>query len=169
MLFLRFFSLRPFLPVMGGLLLLLPQTAPAQESCTAASGEEQHPTGSITWTVGQMAYLESRGINGSQIQGVQQPYELQFLPGIDDPYGSSPPLFILYPNPVSDECWLKITAQEPAGHHMEVHDLQGNRIRQVDIHRDETRISLGTLASGTYIVSIWKSSACLQKSKLIKR
>ena len=144
-------------------------TAHAQEANLAAAGQAQNATGSSTWSVGQTAYLDTQGINGFQIQGVQQPYELQFLPGINDPEGTTDPLFTLYPNPVSDDCWLKVLAEEVKDFRFEIHNTQGILIRNIAVKNKKTPVSVGFLSSGTYIVSIWNSQTCLQRRKLIKR
>jgi hypothetical protein len=162
----------PFLVV---LLMLAPLLSIGQESCSSSSGEGQSGTGSIAWTLGQTAYMTSTGSNGSQIQGVQQPYELQFFPGIDEQAPAVKPWFTLYPNPGSEVCRLKISDHDQNGSmdyqglHFELHDMNGQKLLNQEIKEGETIISLGILAKGTYLVSLWKTSTCLQISKLIKR
>lgn len=163
------------IPLLLVLLLVVPQLSHGQQTCIPASGDGQSGTGSIAWTLGQTAYLTTMGNNGSQIQGIQQPYELQFFPGIEEQAPDAKPWFILYPNPGSEVCRLKITNPDPNGSfgnqglRFELHTMSGLKLRDQEIKEGETIISLGILTTGTYMVSLWKTSTCLQISKLIKR
>jgi len=65
------------------LLNLLFYDSVAQETTSAAGGNINSDGGSISYTVGQVTNLYLTESNGSVAQGVQQPYEIFLVTGID--------------------------------------------------------------------------------------
>jgi hypothetical protein len=66
--------------------------------------------GSASFTVGQIVYITASRTNVSVAQGVQQPYEINVVSGINDIYGID--LLSVYPNPTSNFMILKIAINE---------------------------------------------------------
>ena len=54
----------------------------AQESANVSGGEATGSGGTVSYTIGQVAYTNHTGTNGNINQGVQQPYEI-YLVGIN--------------------------------------------------------------------------------------
>ena len=58
-------------------------TLQAQETVTTSGGEAVGSSGSASYTVGQLLYTTQKGTNGnSATQGVQQPYEISVVTGL---------------------------------------------------------------------------------------
>lgn len=97
----------------------------AQQALLSASGNAENSTGSSSYSVGQLAYITLTDATGFIIEGVQQPYEIQFLPGIEENNGK---LFAgsVYPNPTSGEVTLKIEGWSPYGLLYRITDIRGN-------------------------------------------
>jgi len=56
----------------------------AQESVTASGGNASGAGGTVSYSVGQVVYKTNTGSNGSEAQGVQQPYEISVIIGIEE-------------------------------------------------------------------------------------
>ena len=56
----------------------------AQEGILPAGGNASGNIGSASYSIGQVFYITSSGTNGSVAQGVQQPYEISVITGMDE-------------------------------------------------------------------------------------
>ena len=56
---------------------------PAQEAIPATGGNASGSEGTVSWSSGQAIYATKAGTNGSMAEGVQQPYEISILVGIE--------------------------------------------------------------------------------------
>ncbi len=70
------------------LLMLLPcfglADLQAQEALPASGNNASGSGGSSSYSVGQLVFSYKTGTTGSVTEGVQQPYEIQVITGIDD-------------------------------------------------------------------------------------
>ena len=66
------------------LFLGLGLTAQAQQATTATGGNASGSGGTVAYSVGQIFYTTNTGTTGSEAQGVQQPYEISIVLGIDN-------------------------------------------------------------------------------------
>ncbi len=55
----------------------------AQQAVPASGGDAVGSGGSSSYTVGQVLYTTNSGANGSVAQGIQQPYEISTLVGLE--------------------------------------------------------------------------------------
>jgi hypothetical protein len=69
---------------LSALLLGLGLAAQAQQATTATGGNTSGSGGTVAYSVGQIVYTTNTGTNGSVAQGVQQPYEISIVLGIDN-------------------------------------------------------------------------------------
>ena len=92
--------------ILGILFLNLTITAVAQQATTAAGGNASGSGGTAAYSVGQIVYTTNVGLNGSMLQGVQQPYEISIVYGVEDNIINID--FNLYPNPTLDFLTLTV-------------------------------------------------------------
>ena len=59
----------------------------AQESVNATGGNASGSGGSASYSVGQVVYTNNTGTSGSVAQGVQQPFEISVVTGIEEAKG----------------------------------------------------------------------------------
>jgi hypothetical protein len=78
-----------------------------QETIPATGGNVSGSGGSVSYTVGQILYNTISGTNGTLAQGVQQPYEISVVTGIEEALGISLEI-VVFPNPATDFINLKI-------------------------------------------------------------
>ena len=91
------------------LLLGLGLIGQAQETVPATGGNASGSGGSASYSIGQMVYTTNTGTNGSVAQGVQQPYEISVITGIEEAKGISLNCSA-YPNPTIEFITLKVDA-----------------------------------------------------------
>lgn len=88
------------------LLLGLGLTAQAQQATTDTGGNASGSGGSVAYSVGQIVYTTNTSTNGSVAQGVQQPYEISIVLGIDN--HSINLELTAYPNPTAHFLTLNV-------------------------------------------------------------
>lgn len=136
----------------------------AQSTVAAAGGDAAGSGGSLSYSIGQIVYHSSFGSNGtSMAEGVQQPYEISVISGIDNAF----PLSIsLFPNPVSRFLTLKV--EDPAELSYRIYNLEGKLIASQKIYANSSQIDLNRLANAGYLLNVLKKGKLLKSFKIIK-
>ena len=78
----------------------------AQQTVPASGGDAVGSGGSSSYTVGQVMYTTNTGANGSVAQGIQQPYEISTLVGLEVTDINLE--LTAYPNPTNNVIHLSI-------------------------------------------------------------
>jgi len=139
----------------------------AQESTNASGGKAIGGGGSASYSVGQVLYHVQDQSAGSVAQGVQQPYEILVVTGIDI---SDIQLDIsAYPNPVNDFLILKIENYKLNNLSYHIYDLQGKMVENKNIVTNETSIAMSQLVPATYFVRIMEKEKTIKYFKIIKK
>ena len=81
-------------------LLLFAFTVNGQESINTSGQNATGTGGSASYSLGQVVYTTYSGTNGSVAQGVQQPYEISVVLGIE--YTNINLIMTVSPNPTKD-------------------------------------------------------------------
>jgi hypothetical protein len=158
------------------LLLMLGLTGlQAQEAIPATGGEASGSGGRASYSVGQMVYTTNTGSNGSAAQGVQQPYEISVITGIEEAKGINLSVSA-YPNPTNDFLTLKVDASTALSIHSlsyQLFDLQGNLLETKKITGNETSIVMSNLVPAIYFLKVYAvgrngRTGVIQNDKKIK-
>lgn len=141
----------------------------AQETTSASGGEASGEGGTVSYTVGQVTYNTHSGTTGSVTEGIQQPYEISVVLGMEE---SGISLNIsAYPNPVTDHLILKIdesTYREQDRWIVSVYDINGALVKQQIIVDRETNIDMADLKAATYFLRIITDNQEIKTFKIIK-
>lgn len=141
----------------------------AQESISPSGGNASGSGGSISYSVGQVFYTMSTGTNGSITQGVQQPFEISVVSGIDD--NTINLSFTAYPNPTSDRLTLKVDASTKTSIKSlsyQLFDITGKLLESKNIEVYETTISMARFVSAIYFLKITDGIKEIKTFKIIK-
>lgn len=150
-------------------LLVLGLFAKAQETIPASGGNASGSGGSVSYTIGQVAYTtQTSGSNGSVAQGVQQPFEISVVLGLEEAKGITLQCTV-YPNPTTKNVTLKIENYDIENLSYLIFDLNGRRIKNSKISSSETFISMENLAATIYFIKIMNLNKELKIFKIIKR
>lgn len=124
----------------------------AQVAVPAAGGNASGSGGTVSYSVGQVVYSSSTGINGSVVQGVQQTYVITVFTGVDN--AGIELSYKVYPNPTTDNLNLKIVNFEKSAYSYQLFDLSGKMLDSKTIVSEETSIPMQTLTGGNYLLKI---------------
>jgi hypothetical protein len=140
----------------------------AQESINTTGGDASGSGGSVSYSVGQVAYQTYTGTNGSVAQGVQQPYEFSVLTAIEEAKGINLSVSA-YPNPASDFLVLEIKDIELSDLSYRLYNTKGNYIQNEKITGSLTNIDMSNLMPAIYFVKVIQNKKDIKTFKIIKK
>ena len=139
----------------------------SQESVNSSGKDISGDGGTVSYSVGQVAFNTYSGINGSVAQGVQQAYEIFVLTGTDHLKEISLN-FIAYPNPTTDFLILKIKNVIDEKLFCQLFDMNGRLLLTRNIDNEETTIPMQEYATATYYLKIIEDQRNVKTFKIIK-
>ena len=125
----------------------------AQESVHATGGNASGSGGTTSYSVGQIVYTTNIGTNGSVAQGVQQPYEIAVVTGIEEAKEIDISVSA-YPNPTTDYLILSINEFDISNLAYQLYDMNGKLLQNELITGKLTRISMSNFAPASYFVKV---------------
>ncbi|MEI8203858.1 MAG: T9SS type A sorting domain-containing protein [Bacteroidota bacterium] len=140
----------------------------AQQTIDGSGGNATGTGGTSSYSVGQIVYSTHSGTNGSVAQGVQQPYEISVVIGIEEAKGISLNCSI-YPNPTSDFLILKVENYPKNNLTYKLFDINGKLIANDKTEANETKIQMSNLADASYFLQISDGNKELKTFKIIKK
>ena len=132
--------------------------AVGQQNAVSAGGDATGTGGSVSYSIGQVDYINSSGSNGNSNEGVQQPYEFFQEVGLEEEIIIS----AVYPNPTTDI--IQIEFENAAQRELELFDQNGKLVLNSTCSDSNTSLDLSALAKGSYMLSVHRD----QKTKTIK-
>ncbi|MFT5779858.1 MAG: hypothetical protein ACI837_002817 [Crocinitomicaceae bacterium] len=135
----------------------------AQQNTVAAGGEASGTGGTVSYSIGQVDYINAQGTNGSVNQGVQQPFEFY-------PLGLGEETFAhvtLFPNPTNEFIILQFETITNGLSYL-LYDGRGRLLANGNIEQIETQIDMRAFTSGEYTLSILNGANKIQSIKIIK-
>lgn len=135
----------------------------AQSSVVSAGGEATGD-GSVSFSVGQTAYMTAANENGSLSQGVQQAYVITEETGIE----ITQIQLRAFPNPTSDVLNLQINGGE---FKKVTYALYSNTSKLIDkgaVNGSETQIQMGAYKAGVYFLEVKADGKAVKRFKVVK-
>ena len=139
----------------------------AQEAVPATGGEASGTGGTVSYTVGQVLYNTNSGISNSEAQGVQQPYEISIVVGIEAQQGISL-LCQAYPNPSTNYLVLEVENYDLKDLHYQLLDVSGKLLKSKRIESTTSTISMKDYVPSVYLLQVVSESTIIQTFKIIK-
>jgi hypothetical protein len=139
----------------------------AQETIPATGGMATGSGGTVSYSVGQLTWNTFSGVTGSAAQGVQQPYEISVVTGIDDPIGIKLECTV-FPNPTKGVVKLLIDSPELKNFSFQLTDINAKLIQDKKVESRETGISMENLVSGIYFLKVANKNREIKVFKIIK-
>ena len=160
--FLRFFVFMFFIIILSFV------NVSSQHVPLSAGGDVYGSNGSISYSIGQIAYLDIPGINGSVIQGAQQPVEISVVNEIKT--NSLTDHFVqVYPNPIKGKLQLLLNQVELNNITYQIFDAEGNLIVSRNVTNVKTVIDFDTYPAANYLITVNKNNKLLETIKIIKQ
>ena len=148
-------------------LLLFVNGMQAQETVTTSGGNATGSGGTVSYTVGQVAFTTNTSTTGTVTQGIQQPYEILVVTGLEEAKGISLE-FSVYPNPTSDLLKLKVEKYNLENLTYQLYDINGSLLYITDITGQETQIEMSDYPSAAYYLHIIHNQKTIKTFKIIK-
>ena len=142
----------------------------AQENVNATGGNASGSGGSASYTVGQVVYTTNTGTDGSVAHGVQQPFEISVVVGVEEANGIKL-LVSAYPNPTTDFLQIKVDASTTLSIQSltyQLFDMNGKLLQTKKLTGTETRIDMSSYVPSTYFVRVIKGNQSIKEFKIIK-
>lgn len=140
----------------------------AQTSVNATGGNASGSGGSASYSVGQVVFTTNTGTSGSVVQGIQQPYEISVVTGIEQAKGINLELSV-YPNPTTDYLTLEVKDFEISNLSFQVYDMQGKLLQNEKITVNQTSIGMRNLLPANYFVKVIKDNKEVKTFEIIKK
>ena len=139
----------------------------AQTSVNATGGNASGSGGSASYSVGQLAYTTNTGTNGSVSEGVQQPFEISVVTGLEEAQSINLSV-TAYPNPTTDYLTLRIDEFEISNLSFQLYDMNGKLLQNEKITGNQTSIVMSNLLPATYFVKVIQGNKEVKTFKIIK-
>ncbi len=139
----------------------------AQTSVNATGGNASGSGGSVSYSVGQVVYTTNTGSNGYVAQGVQQPYEISVVTGLEEAKGINLSVSA-YPNPTTDYLTLNIGEFDISNLSYQLYDINGKLLQNEKITGNQTSIAMGNLVPANYFVKVIQGNKEVKTFKIIK-
>lgn len=156
--------------VKTGILLLMGlylENGYAQQGVAAAGGNADSPSGTVSYSAGQVMYLTTFSGTGSVAQGVQQPFEISVVLG-NEQFASMQLAFSAYPNPTTASLKLFTGSYPVASLSYQLSDLNGRVLNSQKVSTPETTILVEQLPAAIYLLKVVENGKNLKTFKIIK-
>ena len=145
--------------------LLLGVFAFGQTSTNASGGGTSNTSGSISYSIGQVAYQSVSNPSGSVSQGVQYAFEISTLSLEENKFNFT---LTAFPNPTTENLNLRVGNFNQEKLNYKLMDAQGKTIEQGAILAQETTLDLQQLPTATYFVEVHNEGKKVHVFKIIK-
>ena len=139
----------------------------AQTSVNATGTNASGSGGTVSYSVGQVVYTTNTGASGSVAQGVQQPFEISIVTGIEEAKGINLSVSA-YPNPTTDYLTLSISEFEISNLTYQLYDISGKLLQSEKITGNQTNIVMSNLVPANYFVKVIAGNQLIKEFKIIK-
>lgn len=139
----------------------------AQETVLTTGGEATGTGGTASYSIGQVTSQTHTGTNGSVAEGVQQPYEISIVTGLEEVKGINLSVSA-YPNPTTDYLTLDVKDLELSSLTFQMYDMNGKLLQNEKITDNQTIIEMSNLVPATYFVKVSEGNKEVKTFKIIK-
>jgi len=141
----------------------------AQEVISSGGGNASGSGGSASYSIGQVVFSYQTGTNGSLSEGVQQPYEIWIMNGLEDFAGIGLG-YLAYPNPAKDFILLKVDNDNipVSSLTLFMYDMNGKLIKSLKINDFETIIHMENFKPAIYYLKVIQDGKEVKTFKIIK-
>jgi hypothetical protein len=139
-----------------------------QSATVTGGGNAMGSGGTVSYSIGQVTYSSVTGINGSVIEGVQQPFEISVVTAVKNSEGIKLE-FNVYPNPAADFVKLFIATDEFKDLRYQLFNFSGLLLLEGNIEGKLTEITMQGLSSSTYFLKVLSSKREIKTFKIIKK
>jgi hypothetical protein len=138
----------------------------AQVAAPTSGGNATGNGGTVSYTVGQVVYTVESS-NGSVAQGVQQPYTISMVTGLEGTEGITLH-YDVYPNPTNHSVTLKVEDFKTTSLIYELYDLTGKQLESKKVKAIETSINMSDYVQAAYFIKVIDGNREVKIFKILK-
>jgi hypothetical protein len=139
----------------------------AQEVIPATGGNAEGSGGSVSFSIGQLFFNTHKGTDGSVSEGVQQPWEISVVTGIQEAFGINL-VVSAFPIPATDFLILRIENFDFENFDYLLYDVSGRLLKEGKVTSSETTISMTILVPAVYFLKVIRTSPSYQEVKTFR-
>ena len=139
----------------------------AQQASTSTGGNASGTNGNISYSVGLVNYTVNKTTSGSVSQGVQIPYEIFILTGVDDTKKMNINLTV-FPNPTNDYLMLTIESTSIKNLSYQLLNNNGKQVASQKLEGTSTKVDMNNFAAAPYFITITENNKVIKSFKIIK-
>ncbi len=140
--------------------------ASAQQGTMATGGDAANANGSVSYSIGQVAYSPLASPQGTANQGVQQPYEWLVLSAPDM---EAVPCATLLPNPTNAGITIQLSDPLDVALHYTLLDAAGRVVRGARVTTTQFMVPMEDLRSATYTIVLTNEQKAVATFRVIKQ
>ncbi|MFN5371552.1 MAG: T9SS type A sorting domain-containing protein [Bacteroidia bacterium] len=136
----------------------------SQSNTVSAGGDAEGDNGSVSYSIGQVVYTSAQGSNGNINQGVQQPYDVGVVTGIEE-VGIN---LSVFPNPTAGILTLNVADEDASLLSYQLYDAAGRLIDSKNKLNSTTTISLEAYATGVYTLAVSRNNKQVKSFRVVR-
>ena len=137
----------------------------AQQTTLSTGDTAQSAAGSMSYSVGQVAYQSYENAAVKVTEGIQQPYEIFVLSTTENATNKK---ITVYPNPVKDFLIVDFNSEKLQKGSYQFFDISGKTIKRGELKDLKNEINTSSFSAGAYILSILENGTIIKNYKIIK-
>ncbi|MCC7503158.1 MAG: hypothetical protein IT229_11555 [Flavobacteriales bacterium] len=145
--------------------LLYTVSTHAQQAVLPTGGEATGTGGTVSYSVGQVAYTTTSSSTGTMTQGVQQPYEVIATSLVEESNGQL--MATAFPNPASSLINIHLQSMVENGNDRLVDGL-GQLMLQGRIDGTDDTIDMAALPAASYVLLLFRNETPIGSFTVIK-
>lgn len=139
----------------------------SQETIVSSGNTTYGSGGSISFTIGQIDYINISGKSINISNGVQQSYKISEEKGLKtQKYNTF--LCAVYPNPVADFLIVKIESSLFSQYSVSLFDINGKFLKNQSFISQEISIDMGNFISAIYLLQVIHNNKVVKVFRVIK-
>lgn len=147
--------------------ILVVGSAKSQESANTAGGNGTGAGGSVSYSVGQVAYTTNTSSSGNVAQGVQHAYEIFTVGLMENDIAIS---LTAFPNPTIDNLIVQVEDVERLKLKFQLFDAQGRLVNNGELGTHQTIINMSELSPAVYFINVvTRENKTVKSFKIIKK
>lgn len=139
----------------------------SQSTIPATGGSAIGSGGTVTYSVGQLAWHMFPGSNGTILEGVQQPFEISVVTSVENTEYINL-VCTVYPNPTHRVIKLIVELADYKILRFQLYDINGTVLQDKQIQDRETKITMDNLFSSIYFLRVIINNREIKVFKIIK-
>lgn len=140
----------------------------AQEVLITKGGNIFGNGGSVSFSIGQVIYTTNTGTNYYVAQGIQQPFDIIIISGLEKTEGITL-LCTAYPNPTTDLVKLNVENYKTENLIYQLFDNYGNLLEIKKYEGNEAIILMRNLVPAIYFLKVIEGNKEIKTFKIVKK